>query len=255
LPPFRFFINSKLKNMKLSIIIPALEEEKFIKKTLLSLRELKNFDYEIIVSDGHSKDRTVEIAKEYADKVIVHDGKTRQTIGQGRNRGAEVARGDFFVFIDSDVFIPNINDFFAKAISEFEKNEKLVAFTVCLKTLPEYETLGDKISFAILNFLYWFMNDIMHKGSSSGEFQMFRAEAFKKIKGYSEILVITEDTEIFMRMTKIGEVKFDYSLCVMHTSRRAHNEGWIPLWIKFMSNTASALIFKKSIIKEWKVSR
>jgi glycosyltransferase involved in cell wall biosynthesis len=241
--------------MKLSIIIPALQEEKIIEKMLISLKELKNFDYEIIVSDGHSTDKTVEIAKKYADKVVVHDGLTRQTIGQGRNRGAEVATGDFFVFLDSDVFIPKINEFFIKALSRFEEDKKLLALTVCLKALPEYETRSDRFLWAVVNLDHRLMNNVLHIGSSSGEFQMFRAEAFKKIKGYSETLVMAEDSDIFGRISKIGKARTESSLYVMHTSRRAHNEGWIWLWITWIVNTILYIIFKKSFIKEWKVSR
>src|SRR4051812_47233932 len=98
--------------MKLSIIIPTLNEEKILEKTLLHLRELHDIPYEIIVSDGKSKDKTIEIANKYADKVVVYEGEKRQTIGMGRNLGASVAQGDFFVFLDADMYVPDINDFF-----------------------------------------------------------------------------------------------------------------------------------------------
>ena len=98
----------------LSIIIPTLNEEKSIEKTLQSIKELKDYDYEIIISDGKSKDKTVEIAKKYDAKVIVYEGTIRQTIGGGRNLGASIASGDFFVFLDADVTIPDINNFFKK---------------------------------------------------------------------------------------------------------------------------------------------
>ena len=239
----------------LSIIIPTLNEEKIIKKMLSSLKELKSFEYEIIVSDGLSTDKTIEIVKEYADKVIIHDGKTRQTIGEGRNAGAKVAQGEYLVFLDSDVFIPDINTFFSKVISRFEKNKKLVALTVKLKTLPEHETLGDKISWTIVNFIHWTINNVLHKGSSSGEFQMFRADAFRQIEGYKKGLVFAEDGEIFFRISKIGQARLDPKLHVMHTSRRAHNQGWFSLWAIWIGNLISNLIRKKPISKEWKVSR
>jgi glycosyltransferase involved in cell wall biosynthesis len=241
--------------MKLSIIIPTLQEEKMIEKVLISLKELKGFEYEIIVSDGHSTDRTAEIAKKYADHVVVHDGKTRQTIAQGRNDGARIAQGEFLVFLDSDVFICNINLFFSRAITDFEKDKELIALTGKLKTLPEYETLGDKISWSIVSHFHQFINNVLHTGSSSGEFQMFRAEVFRKVKGYNETLVFGEDAEIFTRLSKIGKVRSDMKLCVMHTSRRAHNIGWTSLWFEWSINVISNLIRKKPIVKEWKVSR
>ncbi len=244
-----------MQNMKLSIIIPTLEEEKILEKMLISLKELNKIDYEVIVSDGHSKDKTVEIAKKYANKVIEHDGLTRQTIAAGRNAGANIAQGDFLVFLDADVFIPEINTFFTKAISKFEKEKRLVALVPYLKTLPEYEKWSDYISLIILNSIYYFMNNILQKGSAGGEFQMFRRETFEKIGGYNKNMVVCEDIEMLMRMSKIGKTRLDTSLIVMHTSRRAHNEGWISLWRKWIFNAISNIIFKKPAVGEWNVSR
>ena len=77
----------------ISIVIPTLNEEKIIETTLRSLRAYSGY-LEIIVSDGRSTDRTVEIARSIADTVVVHSGPERQNISKGRNRGAEVATGD-----------------------------------------------------------------------------------------------------------------------------------------------------------------
>ena len=58
----------------ISFIIPTLNEEKTIEKTLKNLSEYFG-EKEIIVSDGRSSDKTIEIAKKYTDKVIIHDEK------------------------------------------------------------------------------------------------------------------------------------------------------------------------------------
>lgn len=240
---------------KISIIIPTLNEEKIIEKMLLALKEFNAFDHEIIVSDGLSKDKTVELAQKYADKVVVHDGLTRQTIGLGRNAGAAAATGEYLVFLDGDVFIPDINDFFKRAIEVFEKRPKMIAMTAILKTLPEYETFMDKISWAFISRFHQFANNVMKMGSSSGEFQMYRREAFERVGGYSKTLVFGEDAEIFYRLSKIGETRLEPSLCVMHTSRRAHNVGWLHLWTLYIVNSVSNIVRRKPVSKEWKVSR
>ena len=56
-----------MKN-KISVIIPALNEEKYIDTTLFHISRLKPF--EIIVADANSKDKTVEIAKKYGCKIV-----------------------------------------------------------------------------------------------------------------------------------------------------------------------------------------
>ena len=95
----------------ISFIIPTLNEETTIEKTLKNIKEF-SLDKEIIVSDGGSKDRTTEIAKRFTDKVLVHSKKERQNIAGGRNSGAKEAKGEFVVFVDADVLIPNINSLF-----------------------------------------------------------------------------------------------------------------------------------------------
>jgi glycosyltransferase involved in cell wall biosynthesis len=90
-----------------SVIIPTLNEEKYIETTLLSI---KNQDYkgkyEIIVVDSNSKDKTVKIARKYADKVIV---TKRRGVSVGRNIGAEVAKGEILLFVDADTtLLPNV---------------------------------------------------------------------------------------------------------------------------------------------------
>jgi len=239
----------------ISIIIPTLNEQKIIEKMLLSLKKFNAFEYEIIVSDGHSTDKTVEIAKKYADKVIVYNGITKQTIAGGRNAGANVAKGKYLIFLDADVFIPKSNEFLTRAVSNFEKNKKLLALTVKLKTLAEYETLGDCISFTLINYGHQFTNNILHRGTSSGEFQMFRTDVFRKTGGYNEKIIAGEDLEIFQRLSKIGQTRFDPQLCVLHTSRRAHDIGWFHLWYLWSINFISVIIRKKAVSKEWKISR
>lgn len=242
-------------NPKISIIIPTLNEEKIIEKTIQNLRNLKDISYEIIISDGKSTDKTIEIAKKYADKVVVYDGKTRQTIGMGRNLGAQQATGDFLVFLDSDLYIPNINQFFNKTIENFKKDKKLVALTVCLKVFPEVATLSDKVIFKIVNYIFFFFNNVFHTGGASGEFQMIRADIFNKLGGYNETLAAAEDNELFVRLAKVGRTHIEMSLFILHTSRRAHKIGWPKLLSSWLRNHFSMVMYKKSWNQVWEEVR
>lgn len=87
-----------------SIIIPTLHEESNIERCLISLKNLDYPKYEIIVVDGGSSDRTVEIARNYADKVIVDPSLPEGWIGKsyGCHLGYEAARGDILLFTDAD---------------------------------------------------------------------------------------------------------------------------------------------------------
>ena len=87
--------------MKISIIIPTLNEEKNLPRVLRSIKNYmknRNEKYEIIVVDGYSKDKTVEIAKKFGAKVIFDDvGK-----GSALRKGMKVAKGDIVITMDAD---------------------------------------------------------------------------------------------------------------------------------------------------------
>jgi len=68
----------------ISFIIPTLCEESVIENTLQCINKYSG-EKEIIISDGNSQDKTIEIAKRYTDKIIVYKGEKRQTIGMARN--------------------------------------------------------------------------------------------------------------------------------------------------------------------------
>jgi glycosyltransferase involved in cell wall biosynthesis len=239
----------------LSIIIPTLNEEKIIAQTLKALRALNIIDYEIIVSDGASTDRTVQIAKKYADKVIVHHGTERQNIAQGKNLGAAHAKGNFLVFIDADVQIPEINAFFNEALTLFKKDKDLIALTVFLKVFPEEATIGDKLVFGFLNRMNQFYNNIFGIGGAPGEFQMIRTEFFKKAGGYNQQMIAGEDYDMFARLAKYGKTRIEKKLYVLHSRRRVSALGWPKLISLWYLNFLYTKITGKAFSKEWKVIR
>ena len=87
--------------MKVSVIIPAINEEKTIEKTLRKI--LKEKPYEIIVVNGNSKDRTRLIARKYAKVITIKDKTWRSVL---MNKGAEKAKGDWLLFLHADTILP-----------------------------------------------------------------------------------------------------------------------------------------------------
>ncbi len=236
----------------ISIVIPTLCEEKIIGLTLSSLKSQLTLPHEIIVSDGGSKDKTVEIAAGFADRVVVHQGTKRQTIAEGRNNGARAARGEFLVFLDADCSIPDPDRFFGAAISHFERNAGLVGLTAFLRFLPENETISDKMVLGFINGMVLFKNNVLRQGEApGGEFQMIRKKAFDQIGGYNGELVTREDRDIFIRLSKIGRTLCDRRLTVFHTGRRIHSVGWPYQIGLFFVNTLSFHIRGRIRSKEW----
>lgn len=238
----------------ISFIIPTLNEEKTIEKTLKCLAEYRG-EYEIILSDGKSKDSTLDIAKKYTNNILIYDKPERQTIAMARNAGAAVAKGEYVVFIDADVLIPDINAFFKKAFENFESIKDLVAMTVRYEVIKEMRTKADALFFGLLCFDFRVSNNLFHVGASAGEFQMIKREVFNKVGGFNEKLAAAEDMDMFKRLSKVGRTYFEKDLSIYHTGRRAHTIGWPRLLSEWFANTVSVAFFNKSASKEWKEIR
>jgi glycosyltransferase involved in cell wall biosynthesis len=249
-------INLLFDVQMISIIIPTLQEEKAIPGTLRALKDKLSLPHEIIVSDGGSSDRTVELARPLADQVLVYRGVTRQTISQGRNDGAKVARGEFLLFLDADCVMPQPDDFLARALSHFQADTNLVALTGNVRVFPDAATRHDRIVFGVMNFAARVQNNVFGgAGCVGGEFQMVRKTAFDAVGGYREDLVTLEDRDLFFRLSKNGRTYFDPALTIFHTGRRAHIEGWPRLIIRALLNIFLFQTMGRVRTTEWRPIR
>ncbi len=237
--------------MTFSIIVPTFNEERIIANTLGAIRHhLSTIEYELIVTDDGSTDRTCEIAERYADRVVRLTGK-KGTIGANRNRGARVAHGEYLVFVDADISIPRANDCFAAIAADFKDNPRLVGMTVKIKFAPGEERLIDAIMHGILSRVLWFMNSVLRKGTASGEFQAIRRDAFEKLHGYSESLPVGEDNELFVRLSRLGLTQIDLRLTAYTDNRRIKQLGWPRLLTLWMVNYCSVAFLHRSQATEW----
>jgi glycosyltransferase involved in cell wall biosynthesis len=119
--------------VRVSVIIPTLNEGERIRGLLRSLKEAPYPEKEIIVVDGGSTDGTVEIAKEEGATVIQEKGSIRGP-GNAKNQGVEVATGEVVAFLDADEKGVN-KEFFEIAMKHFQ-NKNVVAVSTALEILP-----------------------------------------------------------------------------------------------------------------------
>jgi GT2 family glycosyltransferase len=238
----------------LSIIIPTLREGPFLERTLQNFNDL-TIPHELIITDGGSTDETLDVARRYTDKVTVWSESRRQTFGEAKNAGAALATGTYLVFIDADVIVPAPQTFFTEMLAAFEKNIKLVGMTVPLKPYLENHSWIDAFFCAPLNWFYIISNNLFHSGNSSGEFQILRAEAFRKIGGFSENLAAGEDNELFRQAATLGRTLSYYKRYVTHSLRRPHKLGWLTTYGIWIKNGLSVSLRGKAAYKEWSVVR
>ena len=208
----------------LSIIIPALNEEKYLLLLLQSIKKQNLFsDYELIVADAGSKDRTIEIAKLFGCR-IVKGGLP----AFGRNAGAKAARGDLFLFLDADIVLSE--SFLENSLSEFKKR-KLGIASYCL--IPQTSNLLLKIAFdvfynksivAVQRFLAYGAMGILVK-----------KEIFEKVGGFDESIKLAEDHYFVRKASKFGRFGIIKSAKIFITLRRFEQDGYLKTCLKYIS--------------------
>jgi glycosyltransferase involved in cell wall biosynthesis len=239
--------------LAISIVIPALEEEKWIADTVSQFKTL-SFPHEVIVSDGGSQDNTAEIARAHTYQVcVMTEGKP--SAARQRNDGAKLATGQYLAFVDCSVQIPNCDAFFRQAIAYCEDDIELVAIVGPQRIVPEIETLADRIFLGCQNFVIWFQNNMLGRGAGTGKFMFMRRAAFEQIGGFREKLIAGEDLDLVLRLAKIGKTRFMSDLAIIYPGRREHQLGWARLiWI-WTINVWWIWLFDCANAKEWKPIR
>ncbi|MEN8191806.1 MAG: glycosyltransferase [Bacteroidota bacterium] len=242
--------------MKYSIIIPTLNEEKVLPKLLDQLADKKSkakFLYEIIVSDGGSKDKTLVIANQYADKVIIHNEKRKQNISEGRNKGASIASGNVFIFINGDILFESIELFFDEINSAFLNND-YAAMTCNVCVHPSERKFSDKI---FLNFYNWYFHllNIIGIGMGRGECQVMHRNIFLEHNGYNENMAAGEDFDLFKRIRKRGKILFNKKITVYESPRRYRKYGHLKIFASWLLNALYVIFTNRSLSTEWEEVR
>ena len=208
--------------MMLSIIIPTLNEEKYLPKLLRSLQD-QDFEgeYEVIVADAGSSDKTREIAKSFGCK-ITEGGLP----AKGRNQGAKVAKGNLFLFVDADVILPK--NFLKKAIEEFSsKKLDCASFLV----LPQNKKFIYKIIFTV----YYLCATTCQRFFPLGWMAILtKREIHFKIKGFDEEIKIGEDHWYIKNAQKISNFGLVKSAKIIGSTRRFEKDGIIITCLRYI---------------------
>lgn len=243
----------------ISIIIPVLEEAKIIENTLKRYPSelLRKYSAELIISDGGSNDNTVVLCKDKVNKVFVHKEESRQTIAEGRNKGAELAEGEILFFINADTEAENLENLLKLLISWDEEGSPIRGFDALATTvLPMYEKLNfkDKFFYFLMNKYFNLLN-VIGVGMGRGECQIVKKEIFYKVGCYNDKIVAGEDFDLYRRIAKAGKVKFLTNTIIYESPRRFKEQGYLKTLSWWFLNSMSVLFAGKSVSKVWKVIR
>ena len=138
----------KKQNTYFTVVIPTLNEEKHLPKLLEDLSEQTFKNFEVIVVDAKSKDKTWKIATDFKDltskiKVIT---SVRKNVSYQRNLGSKISNSDWIIFIDADTRIPKSYLHNLKIYSETLNAD---IFSTWIR--PDSNTNQDKLTATIMN--------------------------------------------------------------------------------------------------------
>lgn len=182
--------------MRISIIVPAFNEERLIEETLRQIQTAAKaftclgWDVELIVCDNNSTDRTGELARRAGAKTVF---EPINQIARARNTGAKAATGQWLVFVDADTH-PNEGLF--RAVAEAVESGEVVGggSTVTFRTVRGLGALGVALWNRLSRTLKWM----------AGAFIFVEARAFHTVGGFSEQLFVSEEIELSQKLKRFA---------------------------------------------------
>jgi len=201
--------------MRVSVVIPSYNEEKYLRQCLKSLTEQIEKADEIIVVDNNSTDKTSEIAKQFGAKVIK---EKKQGMIFARNRGFDEAKYEIIARCDADTILPK--DWIKKIKINFRKNINALSGPVVFYDLPFHFKLSAKLYFLFLKIVQGFKNTLV------GPNMVVAKNLWNRVKNNVclDDKKVHEDIDLAIHINKIGgEIYIDPSLVVQVSGRRIVN--------------------------------
>lgn len=240
--------------MKTSFIIPAYNEEGYIEDCLKSIYNLEEAnDFEVIVVDNNSTDKTAEIAKKWFPRAkLVREVKKGPT--WARKKGFEEAKGDLLVFLDADARVPK--DYYRKLMYFYGSDFNLVGLSGPYKFYDAgikgklFELFANRFFFPITQFI---LDKVFNKGTwfFGGGFSA-KCSAIQEIGGFNtKIKFYGDDADTGRRLRTMGEVRFLDTMFVYNSIRRLKKEGYIRSGLTYAINFIWTIFFKAPLTSSY----
>ncbi|MGM0432585.1 MAG: glycosyltransferase family 2 protein [Spirochaetota bacterium] len=197
-----------------SVIIPVYNRRKLLYEAVSSVFSQTHQDFELIVVDDGSQDNSRQIARDYP-QIVYHRISHSGFPGLVRNRGVELAQGEYLAFLDSD------------DLWEPKKLERqLDALNGCVLNHTRERWMRGKRELSQKSFTHkrsgWVFADALKKCTIGPSTVLMQRKAFSEIGGFREDLEIAEDYELWLRLTAVYPVSYCESPLVI--KRAGHGE-------------------------------
>ncbi len=205
--------------MKISVVVPAFNEEKLLPATLRSIRaaaasfDARGWTWEIVVCDNNSTDRTAEVARGEGATVVF---EPVNQIGRARNAGAAGAMCDWLIFVDADS--QPSPELFADVAVEIQRGNRIAGGS----------TVKPDDDYFWYNFWAGVWNCVSRlRRLMAGSFIFCEAKAFREVGGFSNELFVAEELDLSLKLHRLAR-KTGRSVVVLHrhplltSARKAH---------------------------------
>ena len=218
--------------MKISIVIPAYNEEKYIGDCLQSIIANRTDDFlEIIVINNASTDGTAEVAAKFPGVRVVDEPQKGLT--RARERGLMEAKGDLVAYLDADTRMPP--GWVAIVENEFARRPDMVCLSGPFHYFdmpPGKKALAEGLWGVTAMPIFWIIG-FMVLGANF----VAKRDALQKIGGFdTTISFYGEDTNIAWRLSKVGKVRFSMKFYIIGSGRRLMEEGVVRTFWRYGVN-------------------
>ena len=232
-----------MKDIEVSIVIPAYTEEKYLSLALQSLTRLqtkKNF--EVIVVDNNSSDNTAKLAKSFQDKlclrVILEQKKGR---GAARKRGFDESLGEVVISLDADTvtypdWLDTLTDPLQQDVVATTTSCKIVDCSSLTNAVFNFIQPKAMVLYRLLSGHYWL------SGFSFGILK----SVYEKSGGFDPALQAQEDLDLSFKVAKLGKIKF-INKPVTFSGRR-FKDGLLMGTYDYIRSFTEAFILKKKSV-------
>jgi len=219
------------KKIDISIIIPTLNEEDFIQRLLEDIADQRG-NFEIIVSDSGSLDKTTEIVQNFIQRhpeVSIQLVKAHEKgVSKARNTGAYYAQGEYLLFLDADTRIPQnfTNDILA------EMRQRNLDAAGCY-LVPNSKRFLDKTIFYLHQHLILKPLQYTKRPGAAGTGIIVKKNVHFANYGFDENFKYNEDLEYVKKISANHQFRMLNSTNIIFSTRRFDEEGRPKVWLKY----------------------
>ncbi len=230
---------------KVSIVMPAYNEQQYIEKSLFSLLEIEQrttIPYEVILVDNRSTDKTIELAQQFKKgmnlKII---SEAKQGRGPARARGFKEAKGEIILSADADTcFYKGWIETLVLAIKD-----EVVAVTTSCNIVDRSSLTNLVFNFSQPKLMVFYRLIFGHYWLSGYSFGILKS-VYEQVGGFDPLLQAHEDLDLSFRVAKLGKIKF-INKPVIFSGRRFKN-GLLVGFYDYVQTFIEAFILKKKNI-------